>query len=128
VRWRGRLAVIVAILGCAIVLAACGGATHTPLFAIQGADADNGPSAMQKYCCISCHTVPGVSGVNGRAAPPLDHWTQRAYIAGEVPNEPDALIQWIRDPQSIEPGTAMPNLGVTEADARDIAAYLYSLK
>jgi cytochrome c1 len=60
--------------------------------------------------------------------PPLTQFAMRAYIAGEVPNTERALIRWIMTPQSIEPGTAMPNLGVKEAQARDIAAYLYTLR
>jgi cytochrome c1 len=58
----------------------------------------------------------------------LTHFAHRAYIAGEVPNNEDFLVQWISVPQSIEPGTVMPNLGVSNAQARDIAAYLYTLK
>jgi cytochrome c len=60
--------------------------------------------------------------------PPLTQFTHRAFIAGEVPNNGEFLVRWISVPQSIEPGTAMPNLGVSEAQARDIAAYLYTLR
>ncbi len=59
--------------------------------------------------------------------PPLDDWSERRFIAGSFPNEPEMLVQWIRFPQAIEPGNAMPNMGVTEQDARDISAYLYTL-
>jgi cytochrome c1 len=59
--------------------------------------------------------------------PPLDAWAEREFIAGSLPNEPDALIDWIVNPQAIEPGTAMPTLGVTPEEARDMAAYLYTL-
>lgn len=60
--------------------------------------------------------------------PPLTAWSQRAFIAGEVPNSPEFLMRWIEVPQAIEPGTDMPNLGVTHGEARDIAAYLYTLR
>jgi cytochrome c len=60
--------------------------------------------------------------------PPLTMFARRAYIAGQLPNEPDNLIRWIRDPQAVEPGTAMPSLGVEPAVARDMAAYLYTLR
>jgi cytochrome c len=59
------------------------------------------------------------------AAPPLHRFYQRSFIAGRLPNTEDNLIRWIQDPQQVEPGTAMPDLGVTEDEARDIAAYLY---
>lgn len=72
--------------------------------------------------------IPGVSGANGLVGPPLIKWSGRSFIAGEVPNNPENLITWITVPQSIEPGTVMPNLGVLDEDARDIAAYLYTLR
>ena len=60
--------------------------------------------------------------------PPLDHIAQRVYIAGVLPNEPDNMIRWIENPQAVDPKTAMPYMGVTPRDARDIAAYLYTLR
>ncbi|MEO7086895.1 MAG: cytochrome c class I, partial [Gemmatimonadaceae bacterium] len=59
--------------------------------------------------------------------PPLEHWSERRMIAGEVPNDPAQLITWLTVPQSIRPGGAMPNMGVSDGQARDIAAYLYTL-
>jgi cytochrome c1 len=66
-----------------------------------------------------------VPGADAMAAPPLDHFYARSYIAGRLPNTEENLIKWIQDPQQIEPGNAMPNLGVTPDEARDIASYLY---
>jgi cytochrome c2 len=132
-----KLATLSVTIGAAIVLTGCGvriggvsiGDTiGDPAVAVAGGNPDQGPAAMQRYGCISCHTVPGVQGANGRVGPPLNFWSERAYIAGNLPNEPDNLIQWIENPQAIEPGTAMPFLGVTDSDARNIAAYLYTLK
>jgi cytochrome c len=60
--------------------------------------------------------------------PPLTMFARRAYIAGRLPNVPDNLIRWLQDPQGVEPGTAMPNLGVGPPVARDMAAYLYTLR
>lgn len=97
-------------------------------YAIVGGDADRGKAAIQMYGCGSCHIIPGVRDANGMVGPPLIMWSRRTYIAGEVPNTPEFLVRWIQMPQAIEPGTAMPNLGVTEGRARDIAAYLYTLK
>ena len=59
--------------------------------------------------------------------PSLEHWSERRVIAGVVPNDADRLVTWITVPQSIVPGNAMPNMGVTDGQARDIAAYLYTL-
>ncbi len=60
--------------------------------------------------------------------PPLNQFALRAYIAGQLPNQPDNLMRWLQDPQQVEPGTAMPDLGVSPAVARDMAAYLYTLR
>ena len=90
--------------------------------------AERGKQQIVAYGCGSCHVIPGVGQATGLVGPPLTHFAKRAYIAGEVPNNPDFLTQWIAVPQSIEPGTAMPNLGVSYGKARDIATYLYTLK
>jgi cytochrome c len=84
-----------------------------------------GRGLIARYGCGSCHSIPGVPGANAMVAPPLDHFYERSYIAGRLPNTEENLLTWIQDPQQIEPGTAMPNLGVTQDEARDIAAYLY---
>ncbi|MFC4859441.1 c-type cytochrome, partial [Actinophytocola glycyrrhizae] len=80
------------------------------------------------YGCGSCHTVPGVDGADGLVGPPLTRFGARSYIAGALPNTGDNLQHWIRDPQEVEPGTAMPDLDVSELEARDIAAYLLTLE
>ena len=94
---------------------------------MAGGDPERGIVAIQSYGCGACHNIPGVAGANALVGPPLDYWAERDFIAGKLPNEPSHLAAWIRFPQAIEPGSAMPNMGVTEQDARDISAYLYSL-
>jgi cytochrome c len=112
--------VVIALLG------ACG--RQSPRSLIVDGDPDRGKEQIVAYGCGSCHVIPGVTGAHGLLGPPLTQFANRAYIAGEVPNNEDFLVQWISVPQSIEPGTVMPNLGVSNAQARDIAAYLYTLK
>jgi cytochrome c1 len=63
-----------------------------------------------------------------RSARPLDAFGVRSYIAGQVPNRPDTLARWIAEPAALVPGTSMPDMGVSDADARDMAAYLGSLR
>jgi cytochrome c len=94
---------------------------------VRGGDPDHGRRLIEQYGCGSCHTIPGVRQADGLVGPPLNRFGARSYIAGELPNNADNLQRWIRDPQGVEPGTAMPDLGVTPLDARDIAAYLYTL-
>ncbi len=120
-----RLAAITAITGAS----ACGKASDnsTPEQYVEGGNATRGRATIAAYGCGACHSIPGVLGANGMVGPPLDHWSQRRIIAGEVPNDPARLITWLMVPQSTEPGTAMPNMGVTDGEARDMAAYLYTL-
>jgi cytochrome c1 len=108
-------------------LAGCG-RDDAPLRPVPGGNPNRGKAQIVAYGCGSCHTIPGVERAHGLVGPPLTQFASRVYIAGEVPNNLRYLMQWISVPQSIEPGTAMPNLGVTEGQARDIAAYLYTLK
>jgi cytochrome c len=108
------------------LLSACG-RPDRPV-SITGGDPARARIAFQQYACTTCHIIPGIVGAKGLAGPPLTAWANRIYIAGVLPNTPDDLVLWLRDPQRISPGSAMPNLGVTERDAWDMAAYLFSLK
>ncbi len=83
--------------------------------------------AIQKYGCGSCHVISGIEGAEGAVGPRLTHLSQRSFLAGELPNTPENLILWIQHPQQVKPGTAMPEMGVSDADAHNIAAYLYSM-
>jgi putative membrane protein len=86
-----------------------------------------GKIAIQHYGCGSCHAIPGIRSANGNIGPSLAGIADRRIIAGIVPNTPDEMVRWIVMPQSMAPGNAMPNLGVSDGQARDIAAYLYTL-
>ena len=114
-----------AALALALLLAGCG--SSAPSIRVAGGDARRGPDLIEAYGCGSCHTIPGVEGADAGVGPPLIRWSERAFVAGRLPNTQANLVRWIRFPQDVEPGTAMPNLDVSEADARDIAAYLYTL-
>jgi cytochrome c len=95
---------------------------------VPGGHPTNGRNYMAAAGCGSCHMIPGVTNARGMVGPSLEHCSQRSFIAGEVPNTTENLVKWIVNPPSIEPGTAMPVLGVTPMEARDIAAYLYQLR
>lgn len=94
---------------------------------ITGGDPRAGQEAVLRYGCGSCHTIPGITRARGLVGPPLSGFGSRVYVAGVLANTPDNLVHWIQDPPSVSPRTAMPKLGVTDQDARDIAAYLYTL-
>jgi cytochrome c1 len=95
---------------------------------MTGGNPQRGKAALSKYGCSACHTIPGVRGADALVGPPLTKMGSRSYIAGVLPNTPGNMMRWIENPLEVDRLTAMPNLGVTDTDARDISSYLYSLK
>jgi cytochrome c2 len=89
-------------------------------------DPDRGEAMFIQYGCGSCHLLQHVRKASGRVGPPLDGIAARAMIAGKLANSPENLQRWIREPQAVSPGTAMPDLNVGKRDTRDIAAFLYT--
>ena len=114
-----RIAVIVLLL----LAAAC--KQEQP--AVPG-DAAHGKQLVQQYGCTSCHDIPNVSGPKGMVGPPLTHLAARQFIGGKLPNTPENLTRWLQNPQAVDPQNAMPNLGLTAEQSRDITAFLYTLK
>jgi len=124
-----RPAGLVCLTLLGVMAPGCGAASGgEPRYVVPGGDPVRGRAAIRRAGCGACHVVPGVREAEGTVGPPLVAWGRRTYIAGEVPNTPDQLIRWIRTPQEIEPGTAMPDLGIGDREARDIAAYLYTIR
>lgn len=118
-----------AIVLLAVALSGCGeGQAKEEAARMTGGNPDHGAVLIQKYGCSACHTIPGIEGARATIGPPLDRLGQRAHLAGELPNTPENLIRWITDPQSVARGTAMPDVGVSDPEARHIAAYLYTLR
>jgi cytochrome c len=120
--WLGVALIVV------ILLAGCG--RRSPprsLYEIPGGDPERGRQAFTDYGCVACHTIPGVTRADAWVGPPLTAWAERSYIAGRFPNTPEYLVQWIMHPQELDPGNAMPDMGVPEVVARDMSAYLYTL-
>jgi cytochrome c2 len=95
---------------------------------VIGGDPRSGAALIATYGCTACHQVPGIALATGTVGPPLAGFARRAYIAGRLPNRPMMLTAWLRDPPAIDPETAMPALGLTETEALDVAAYLYTLR
>jgi mono/diheme cytochrome c family protein len=91
-------------------------------------DARVGRAIIAEQACGACHRIPGVSQADGKAAPPLDHFASQPTIAGVLPNKPAELVRFLQEPESVVKGGAMPNMALTETQARQIAAYLYTLK
>jgi cytochrome c oxidase subunit II len=88
--------------------------------------------------CVACHQISGTTAA-GLLGPALTRFGERPWVgAGAAPNNMETLVQWIRDPQSLKPGTLMPGTirggggmaptGLSDAEVRAVAAYLLSLK
>lgn len=127
-RHPGVAGAAAALLAVVAGAAGCAGDDENPRVRVVAGSAELGERAIRAYGCGSCHTIPGVRGADALVAPPLVHWSERTYIAGQLTNTPDNLMRWIQDPQAVEPGTAMPDLGVSPEEARNIAAYLLQIE
>lgn len=126
---RPQLALLfIAALILSLLTGCTGGRALEAYPTATGGDARRGKTAIEQYRCGSCHEIPGIPGARGLVGPSLAQFGSRSFVGGEVPNIPENLVKWIMSPQSIEPATAMPTLGVNEQQARDTAAYLYTLR
>lgn len=109
----------------AVALAGCNERAQTEVH--TGGDPGRGSLLVDEEACGSCHVIPDKAQGNGLVGPPLAGIARRAVIAGLLPNTPDNMTRWLQSPQSVVPGNAMPNMGLTQQQARDITAYLYTL-
>lgn len=116
-------------LALAALLAGCtGGQATRQYIAATGGYSHRGETVIGEYRCGECHQIPGIRHASGVFGPPLNAIARRSYLAGEFPNTPQNLIRWVRVPQSMKPKTAMPDLGLSDQQARDVAAYLETLR
>jgi cytochrome c2 len=108
----------------ALALAGCNvlGSTQTSDAQRRGAD------LIVANGCGACHSIPGIAGARGNVGPPLDRIGTRVFIAGMLRNTPDNMMRWLKNPQAVIPGNAMPNMNLNDAQARDITAYLIELQ
>jgi cytochrome c2 len=128
-----------AILGTLVLVAIMAGAIYagyqmkhsrdmrTRAIALTAGDPDLGRDLARRYGCAGCHTIPGIPQAKGQVGPSLEGFAARVYVGGVTTNTPDSLIQWIENPRSLDPKTAMPITGISRKDARHVAAYLYTL-
>jgi cytochrome c2 len=113
------------VMMCAALLAACD--SRPPASEpITGGNPRVGQQLIESYGCAACHQIKGIAHAASKVGPSLKEIRGSTYVGGELPNTANNLMTWIEHPRAINPNTAMPELGVTPAQARDIAAYLYS--
>ncbi len=126
-RTKGLVIASLIALVAAGSFSSCQSVNRNPPPEMRGGDPSAGGKDIAKLGCEGCHVIPGISGADGTVGPPLTDFAHRGFIAGELSNKPAHLMRWLEDPKGVEPGTDMPDLGVDPAQARDIAAYLYTL-
>ena len=122
-----RTALLLALVPLALATG-CIGESRLPYADAPHAQRLRGQALLAQYQCGSCHAIPEVPAARGRVGPALKGFGRRSYIAGEVPNRPDMLAQWIVQPKALVPDTLMPAMGVSADQARDMAAYLLALE
>ena len=124
---RAATALAVVTLAASLSLA-CHGETVEATYAIDDRAAQAGRDVIRDSGCGACHTIPGVPGAAGLVGPPLTAFGRRGYIAGRVSNNRSNLVRWLIDPRTVDPMTVMPRVGLSDQQARQAAAYLYTLK
>ena len=121
-----RLGNLIALaIVCAAPLGGCVRHPAEPTWAKFGGDPARGRVMVVRFSCGACHQIDGVANAHGAVGPPLVAFADRTMIAGVLPNTPPNLVRWLEHPQAVVPGNAMPDMGLDEAQARDVAAYLY---
>lgn len=122
------LYVAMLLVGSLTMVGCEGGRSELEQPAVDVGNPAEGAKTIRAVGCGSCHVIPGIDGAEGTVGPPLNMWSKRSYIAGNLPNSPGNLTRWIMNAQSVEPGTAMPELDLSREEARNVAAYLYTLE
>jgi cytochrome c len=122
------LVIIFGFIGMGELIRATRYMSVAPDYVFSDTVIEQGEAAIEVYGCGSCHTIPGISSADARVGASLEDFGERTFVAGELANTPENLIAFLLDPQQINPGTDMPNLGLSPEEAANIAAYLYMLQ
>ncbi|HTU51670.1 MAG TPA: c-type cytochrome [Acidobacteriaceae bacterium] len=126
---RAGTAIACAVISGAFICAALAGCGHSQNNSLTDVgNPQHGKQLLSSYGCVACHTIPGIRTARGLVGPPLYFYGDRTMIAGQLPNTPANLMRWIEHPEDVDPKTAMPDLGVSQQQAGDMAAYLYTLR
>ena len=127
-RWPclGAMALLVASVAAVGMTWKAQHQSNSVAMAMTGGDLGRAPDIIRRYGCAGCHTIPGIPGGDGQVGGPLSDIKHRVYVGGVLTNSPDNLVRWIVSPQAFSPRSAMPATGISEAEARDVAAFLSS--
>lgn len=134
--WRARSKVMAMACTIGVVAIASGAAAAVAYSwrsqhdrvarAVTGGNPERAPPLLRRYGCSGCHTIPGIPGADGQVGASLADIRKRVYVGGGTTNSAENLVRWIVLPQSFSPASAMPATGISEDEARDVAAYLYA--
>jgi cytochrome c len=113
---------------CALCAVACAADADRLAEQLSGGSVQRGREAFERYGCGTCHELHGDGNAQGHVGPTLHDFALQQALPGGLPNTPAALTRWLRTPREVAPGTTMPNLDVSEHDARDLVAFLYTLR
>lgn len=119
--------VLVTLCSLVLVFSGCSNSRLEHAARVTGGNPVKGREDVVRYGCPACHEIPGIPTADSRVGPSLQNIVAREYLAGQLPNTPNNMTRWIRMPQEIRPNSAMPDVGISDEEARDITAYLYSL-
>jgi cytochrome c2 len=123
---------VTAVVLSGLAVAGCDLSGAAPLANKRVADGDPARGraivASGVHGCTACHDVPGIRAPKGIVGPRLDDMNRRSFIAGTLPNRPDMLVAFLQNPPALVPRTGMPDVRLGADEARDIAAFLYSLE
>src|SRR5437764_988417 len=123
-----RTAMLLAILTTLPGFFSCSEDVGSSAAETAGGSIARGKLAVASYGCVSCHTIPGIRGADALVGPPLDRIASRTYVAGVLVNTPENMVRWVKDPPKVDPLTAMPDLHLSDAEARDVASFLSTLR
>lgn len=124
-----RIRSLIGTVVLVFIVAGCGILTSSQDARVEetGGNVARGEDLVAKHGCLACHSVSGMPSVANGYGPDLDGFANNRLIAGQAENTPETLIQFLLDPNSVVPGTAMPTVNISEEDARDITSWLYTL-
>ena len=114
------------MLWCAALLACDGPPDRTST--LGDANTTKGRQLVASKGCVACHAFPDVAWPRGGLGPSLENFGRQGLIAGRLPNQAGVLMQFVRNAPALVPGTAMPAISMTDQEARDVTAYLLTLK
>jgi cytochrome c1 len=121
---RGHWAAPIAFVTLMAIVGVTAVALYLDSVLLRQRPADPAPALIVRYGCAGCHVIPGVPEARGQVGPPLERFGSRLYIGGAVANSSGNLAKWLIDPRTIDPRSAMPVTGISEEEARIVAAYL----